>query len=314
MAANDFAEALAELLKARAMPMEPTALCDALDANGESVHRGTLSKLLSGETARPRRTTIDAIARGLKASSIERRMLRQAAAGESAPRNLSVLEALGGIEELDRGRELEHYEVTHIVGDTDSGDRVVEVKHTHVGADGLTLASFGPGQLGQAGFPIEDVPRLRMQVEAERLIGDRTERIETFVHLLEVVPSQRQLRFVVQFSGVRPHERIRWSASYRWPGLWRSLREGGQSDARIGVNRPGRPAVPEATLVVVARESDFPDLQLTSLVGDPPITQRFELDRREERYRRLTLRQDAFPSELAFRLSSRVRGGGKRVV
>ena len=315
MAPTPIADVLRELLRARSIPSNPTALHQVLKAQGLAVHRHTLAKLLSGETSRPRRSTLELVCRGLRTSALERRSLMSAAANPAPVRAVSILDALGGSTELDRGRELEYFEVRYLVGDADEDDRVVETRETTVGSVGMRLASFGPGQLGRSYFPIEDLPRLEPRLEATRLNQGDAQPIQTFLHVVDLVPEQRQLRFVAQFSDVEPGDIIRWRAEYRWPGLWRSLRLGGQSDGRIGVNRLGRPFVPVASVVVVADARLFPDLELTSLASDDIARRESEVRRGTDKtYHKLTLRVDGTPEQIVFRVSSEQHGGGRRVV
>jgi len=206
-------------------------------------------------------------------TQIERRLVLDA--WERRPSGLStiaIVQALGGMSVLDAGREEETVIWRYRIGTADDDDLAFEVRRTRAGPEGLRMATFGPGQLGKAGFELEDLPAREFRVECHRLVNDsQTSVVPTFLHLLNLNPEGRQFRMGVQFHGVEPHEVVRWTASYRWPGLWRSLREGGSSRGRVSMNMDDRTKVTRAAVEVVANQRAFPDLELIPSISTAKV-------------------------------------------
>lgn len=217
------AKAIASVLRSRDVPVEAASLSRFLKERGHPVHRATLEKILSGES-RPQHRTLEKILDGVRASQVERQMV-WAAWERSGDRShtlatVSVLAALGGAKQVDVGRREETVTWRYFIGATAAEDEVVEIRHTLIGPEPMTLASCGPGQFGTPGYALEDLPTLDFRVRAFRLVNDQpTDRIPTALHVVTIAPERRQQRLAIQFSDTKPGEWIAWELRYRMRDL-----------------------------------------------------------------------------------------------
>lgn len=265
---------------------------------GQPVNHRNLANALAGKT-RPQRATINKILNGVGATDVERRLVFDAwEAFPERPASITIVRALGGAKEVDRGRSKETVIWRYLVGNSDERDIAIEIRKTLVGPEGLRLASFGPGQLGQLSFALENLPLIEFQVEARRVVkGKLAEKVPTFLHVVDLHPETHQYRMVVQFAGLEPGETVHWEAQYNWPGLWRSLRLGGSSSGRVRANSKDRPEVTKASVEVVADQRVFPDLELK------PSLEGVEVKRRvKDRHWWLTWTVETFPNDMVFQV------------
>lgn len=251
------------------MPVDAAGLYKLVRSSGESVNPATLRKILNGATKLPHASTLEKVLRAVGATHPQRDQVLSARFVEMVGRKqstITLLDAFGGKEVVDRGRGLERVLWSYMIGVTDDDDIVRETRRTAVGPEGLILASLGPGQLGQAAFPILEFPRLGVKVEAHRVVAAANKQpVPAYFHVVDMVPEQRRYRSVVQFSGAEPGDLIEWAVTYRWPGLWRALRETGRDAGRVEANVRRQRRVPVVAVELVARTAAFSELELHPL-------------------------------------------------
>lgn len=299
---NTFAAALRMLLTVRHIPPSGPALAARLRRAGVSIHARTLTLLLRGERT-PRPSTVERILQALDATDIERALVSQSLGSEApnAVQTVSLVKAFVASGAVDRGRVREEVVWHYSIGSVDDEDRCTEMRRTHAGPEGLQVITFGPGQFGSAGFELLDLPKLGLHVRAaRRTSADRPTDIATSLHVLELEPASNRYRVVVQFADRLIDEDVEWTVSYRWPGLWRSLRQHGLSVGRLRLESP--PAITSTSVVLDAPAATFGDLTLLPVApesgelhgqqqGDrlqvtwnvrlPPVELRFEVRSRQ---------------------------------
>jgi hypothetical protein len=264
---DGFALRLRQLLAARSIPPTGPALSRKLAQSNRHIHPHTLREILAGRRL-PKPATLELILRGLDATDAERELLTSALTGTppgTTPGVVRLLDALGGLDIVNRGREVEEVTWRYLIGEENDEDRCVEHRLTSIGASGLRLATFGPGEFSRASFDLLDLPTFDVRVQARLLVrGAAAVPVPTTVHVMEVEPARSSYRLVAQFSEVPPSNRLEWQASYRWPGLWRSLRHHGVGVGRVSF-RGKEPKVTAARVELVAAVAAFPDLDLRPL-------------------------------------------------
>ncbi len=263
-----FAAALQVLLSTRHVPASGPALAARLKAAGVDVHPHTLTKLLRGERS-PRPSTVERILAALDATDVERALIGRALAADptGVAQVVSLVEAFVSTGAIDRGRMRESVRWHYVIGDSDDEDRCTEIRRTRAGPEGLQVVSFGPGQFGSAGFELLDLPKIGLHVgAARRFSAGKPIEIGTSLHILELEPAGNRYRVVVQFAEPIIDEDVEWAVSYRWPGLWRSLRHHGIGVGRLRFEPP--PAITSTTIVLDAAADHFDDLQLVPVAPE----------------------------------------------
>lgn len=253
------AAALIAMCKLRNIPTSGYALSKYLRSAGFSVHQNTLDMILKGRRW-PRRTTLESILSGLNASDSEHDLI--ISMDSPAPRRAGIVSWLDAIKPyLDKGRDKEEVVWEYWVGLTDHEDTCVEHRRTTIGPGGLSFVSFEPGQIGISIFDLLDTARLDLRIQGTHL-GDGSRRPVTMIpQPIQLEPSENRLGVAICLSEALSEGCLVWSLTYRWPGLWRSLREEGMSRGRL--NFPGpNPAVTKASVVVKAPVPRFDDLEL----------------------------------------------------
>ncbi|HSH61435.1 MAG TPA: hypothetical protein VK988_17690 [Acidimicrobiales bacterium] len=291
-----YAAALRAMCKLRGIAPTGYALAKFLRAAGHPVHANTLDKHLKGERY-PRGSTVEKILRGLSATDAERTLLLSPGPSPARPSVLSWRDAL--VHGVDKGREREEVAWWHRVGLTDDGDLCIEQRRTVVGTGGLQAVSFGPGQLGNLAFDLLDTSRLGLQVHAQRLSRDGLHPVPAAAHVVQVEPQANRYGMIVRFGQIiSPVETLVWRVSYRWPGLWRSLRLKGTSSSNLNFSEP--PSVIKMTVEVVAALEEFGDLVLLRLSPDSGTLEQREAG--NDRQIRWVVHSP--PSSVRFQLSS----------
>jgi hypothetical protein len=169
------------------------------------------------------------------------------------------------------------------IGLDDDGDLCYEHRVTHANADGLVAASFGPGQLGSGTFNLLELPRLNMRVSARRRRGSEWEPIATALQQVEIELGSNRFRSVALFLPALVDEDFVWRVSYRWPGLWRSLRAHGHARGSLALG-DSPSYVTTAEVVLSAAVSAFPDLDLVPATEVGNVRRQVDRDRIDVRW------------------------------
>lgn len=255
-----YARALQAMCRARGIPATGYALAARLRASGVYVHSNTLEKLLRGER-RPRAATIDRVMQGLGASDAELALLPGSERRPSGRHVVSWRDAL--LRDVDIGRESEEVRRVFEIGLRDEDDICIQRRTTKVGAGGLRAVSFTEGQTGTLRFDLLDTSLLDLQAEVRRLTESGEQPVRAVPHIVQVDPVAQRLGIVVRFSEPIVNESIVWTVRFRWPGMWRSLREEGLSTGSARFS--GKPLITKATVEAIAPASGFDDLILVQL-------------------------------------------------
>jgi hypothetical protein len=261
-----FAEALRSILSMRNITPSGPALAAWLHTRGVRVHPHTLKELLEGKRT-PRPSTVERLLQALDATEYERALLtRPAAEAQHHAAPVSLVDAFASSGAIDRARVSEEVLWHYTIGDTDEDDACRETRRTRAGPEGLQVVSFGPGQFGGTGARLFDLPKYKLQVTARRLSAPDRPRLPAQLQVLQVEPARNRLRTVVLFAEPVANEIVEWTVSYRWPGLWRSLRVQGTSVGSLRFGPP--PAITKTSVVLDANTNHFGDLKLVPLTPD----------------------------------------------
>lgn len=266
---QQYAGALRDLCRSRSVTPSGRALALYLRTQGQGVDAYTLKTHLEG-TRTPRAKTVEKILKGFNASASEREMLLVYSASKRGSDTVSIRDAL--LPSAGRGKINQQVHWTYQVGHTDEEDFCRENRCTVVGSQPVSNVSFAIGQLGTLGFDLLDTHRLGLRVDAWRVTRSGDIKITARCHIVEFVPSANRYHVVARFSEPVQDETVRWVVGYRWPGLWRSLRENGIGDGSLDLD--GEDKVQSASVRILAPLDEFDDLKLI-----PQGDRRGKLDR-----------------------------------
>ncbi len=300
-----FVAALMAVLAAHHAPTDAAGLARLTTNAGSRIHRNTLKQALAGSRL-PQLGTVNKILRAIKANDFERSALlaawEQPNAVDSQRFTRTLIDALGGPEAINRGRESEIVTWRYLVGLSDDEDFAIEERFTRVGPEGLSLASFGPAQRGPMDFLLSDYARTAASVNAEVLrTGEPAHTVPAVIHVDAVDLERQQYRMIAQFAEVSPGDTLRWVVQYRWPGIFNSLRMGGSSVGQVSMNMSGRTHVTSGSVEVLAEKATFPDLELVPLSDDGESSASSKT-RGDTEYWRLKWQVDGHPTVMRFQL------------
>lgn len=255
---QQYAEALRTLCKSREIPASGHSLATVLRAAGCYLHPNTLKEQLAGKRL-PRAATVEQILNALSASADERALLLSFASGPSEPEIVVMRDAL--LQGLDIGRLSNEVTWSYTIGLRDDQDECVEERLTTVGPEGTQSLSFSIGQIGGLKFGLLDLSQIDLHVMAKRFTNGRMWKATPVSwQVFELEPRASRYRIAVRFSEILRNEKVLWTVRYRWPGLWRSLREAGHGSGQVGTT--GNSEWRKGTVVLKAPRGEFGDLEL----------------------------------------------------
>lgn len=261
---QQYAEALRTLCKNRGIPASGYSLAAVLQTAGCYLHPNTLKEQLAGKRL-PRATTVEQILSALSASADERALLLSFTSTPADSDIVVMRDAL--LQGLDVGRVSNEVTWVYTIGLSDDKDECTEERLTTVGPEGTESLSFSIGQIGGLKFGLLDLAQIDLHVVAERFTDRRMwEATPVSWQVFELEPRASKYRIAVRFSETLRNEKVRWAVHYRWPGLWRSLRETGEGSGRVGTS--GRSQWPKGTVVLKAPRDAFDDLELLPQPAD----------------------------------------------